>query len=79
MERFIIMEKNRLSKRTKAAAYLIFLIIPLTIALGVQWLKSSGYNATGRIIYIMSVVIIFESMIPFLLIFEKRKPRQGNW
>ncbi len=68
-------EKRKLSKRTKAAAFLILLIVPLTIAAGVYYYKTNDYNASGRIVYLMSAAVIFETMIPFMLVFEKRKPQ----
>lgn len=67
--------KQKLSKRTKAAAALILLVIPATIALGVYYYKSNSYNISGRIIYLISAAVIMETMIPFILIFENRKPQ----
>lgn len=62
-------EKNRrMSKRTFVAALLIFLAVPLTLFLGIRFLKDSGYG-------IVSVIVLIESMLPFFLIFEGRKPR----
>lgn len=68
-------DKKKLSKRTKAAAILILLIIPLTIALGVWYYLSSDYHFTGRIVYLISAAVIVETMLPFVLIFEGRKPQ----
>ena len=60
--------KGKLSKRTKATMLLSLLMIPLTIWAGLQW---NG----GRKYMIISFAIIFETMLPFFLIFEGRKPQ----
>ena len=60
--------KGKLSKRTKAAMLLSLLAIPLTIWAGLQW---NG----GRKYMIISFAIIFETMLPFFLVFEGRKPQ----
>lgn len=61
-------EKRRLSRRTAAAAGLILLLIPLTLYIGVFYLE-------GRKYYFISLVILLETMLPFFLIFEGRKPQ----
>ncbi|MDR2605702.1 MAG: ATP-binding cassette domain-containing protein [Oscillospiraceae bacterium] len=61
-------QKRRLSKRTIAAAVSILLLIPLTIYIGVFFLG-------GRKYYFISLLIILETMAPFALIFESRKPQ----
>lgn len=58
----------KLSKRTLAAIIIIVLAIPLTIFVGTYFLDSRKY-------YFISLLIILESMVPFVLIFEKRKPQ----
>ena len=68
-------EKLVLSRRTRTAALLILLFIPLTIALGAYYYRVSSYQLSGRIIYLISAAVIVQSMVPFLLIFEKRKPQ----
>ena len=60
--------KGKLSKRTKVTILLSLLAIPLTIWAG---LKLGG----GRKYMIVSFAIIFETMLPFFLIFEGRKPQ----
>ena len=60
--------KGKLSARTKATIMLSLLAIPLTIWAGLQW-------GGGRKYMIISFVIIFETMLPFFLIFEGRKPQ----
>ena len=60
--------KGKLSKRTKITLLLSLLAIPLTISGG---LMIDG----GRRYMVMSLLIIFETMLPFFLIFEGRKPQ----
>ena len=58
---------NKLSMRTLIATVLILLSIPLTIFLGI-------YLFDDRRFYFISMLIIFQTMLPFVLIFECRKP-----
>jgi energy-coupling factor transport system substrate-specific component len=60
--------KNRLSKRTLTATGLILFVIPATIALGVYILDDRKY-------YFISLLIILCAMLPFVMIFEHRKPQ----
>ena len=60
--------QGKLSARTKATILLSLLLIPLTIWAG---LKLGG----GRKYMLVSLAIIFETMLPFFLIFEGRKPQ----
>ena len=60
--------KGKLSKRTKVTMLFSLLMIPLTIWAGLQW---NG----GRKYMVISFAIIFETMLPFFLIFEGRKPQ----
>lgn len=64
------MHKNnsRLSKRTLLSAVLILIVIPLTIAIGILFMEDRKY-------YFISVLIIIYSMLPFFMVFEKRKPQ----
>ena len=59
---------NRLNKRTLLAAAMIFLSIPLTIYLGMNLLDDRRF-------YFISLLIILQTMIPFALAFESRKPK----
>lgn len=59
---------GKLSKRTKATILLSLVAIPLTILGGLQ---IDG----GRKYMLISFAIIFETMLPFFLIFEGRKPQ----
>ena len=60
--------KRRLSKRTIAAMVMILLAIPLTIFIGIYYLDDRKY-------YFISLLIILETMLPFALVFESRKPQ----
>jgi len=59
---------GKLSTRTKLTILLSLLLIPLTIWGGLQ-------ISSGRKYMIISLAIIFETMLPFFLIFEGRKPQ----
>ena len=61
-------EKRNLSKRTVTAAVCILLLIPITIFAGIFYLEDRHYN-------LIAVLILFECMLPFILIFEDRKPK----
>lgn len=59
--------RRKLTKRTAAAALLILFAIPLTVFAGVYYLGDKKY-------YFISLLIILETMIPFCMVFENRKP-----
>lgn len=59
---------RRLGKRTLIAAVIILLMIPATILFGVFFLNDRKY-------YFISLLIIIYTMIPFVLVFENRKPQ----
>ena len=61
-------EKRNLSKRTIAASIAILLFIPLTIFAGIFYLDDRHYN-------MVAVLVLFECMLPFMLVFEGRKPK----
>jgi len=61
-------DKRKLSKRTVAAAISILLLIPLTIFIGVYYLGGTQY-------YFIAILILVETMLPFFLVFEGRKPQ----
>ena len=61
-------EKRSLSKRTVVAAVAILLFIPLTIFAGIFYLEDRHYN-------LVAVLVLLECMLPFLLVFEGRKPK----
>ena len=59
---------RKLTKRTLVATFLILILIPLTIYVGVFFLGDRKY-------YFISLLIILETMIPFCMVFESRKPK----
>ncbi|MDR1158222.1 MAG: ATP-binding cassette domain-containing protein [Oscillospiraceae bacterium] len=60
--------RHPLPRRTLAAAGMILLAVPLTIY--------AGYALFGdRKYYFISLLIILETMLPFALVFERRRPR----
>ena len=61
-------EKRKLSKRTMVASVLILLLIPLTLFVGVFYLKRQQYA-------LVSAMVLIECMLPFFMVFEGRKPQ----
>lgn len=61
-------EKRNLSKRTIVASVAILLFIPLTIFAGIFYLDDRQYN-------IVALLVLLECMLPFVIIFEGRKPK----
>lgn len=59
--------KRKLNKRTLISIAMILVAIPLTIYTGLYFLGDRKY-------YFISLLIIAEIMLPFVLIFENRKP-----
>ncbi|WP_330586785.1 energy-coupling factor transporter ATPase [Aminipila terrae] len=64
----VALNERKLSKRTKVAATMILLLIPLTIFIGIYYLNDRKY-------YFISMLIILETMLPFVMMFEDRKPQ----
>ncbi|WP_245156675.1 energy-coupling factor transporter ATPase [Clostridium aminobutyricum] len=64
----IAVPERTISKRTAAAAFMILLLIPLTIFCGVYYLEDRKY-------YFISMLLILETMLPFAMVFESRKPQ----
>ncbi|MGM9978956.1 MAG: ECF transporter S component [Clostridium sp.] len=62
------LNKNKISKRTKVSGLLILIVIPLTILFGIFFLNDRKY-------YVISLLIIIYTMIPFFMVFENRKPK----
>ncbi|PKM71841.1 MAG: septum site-determining protein MinC [Firmicutes bacterium HGW-Firmicutes-16] len=60
--------KRRLSKRTLLSALVIFIAVPLTVFVGIHFLGDRKY-------YFISLLVILESMLPFGLMFESRRPQ----
>ncbi|MFR1707717.1 MAG: ECF transporter S component [Clostridium sp.] len=61
-------KKSKLDERTVFASVLILIVIPITILFGVFVLKDRKY-------YFISLAIVMYTMIPFFMVFEKRKPQ----
>lgn len=55
-------------KRTIVSAVMIFVIMPVTILAGAVFLDNSRY-------LIISLMILLYTMLPFFMIYEKRKPK----
>ena len=64
----VSVEKRKLSMRTITATIIILLIIPLTVYIGVFYLGNRKY-------YFISMLVILETMLPFVMIYEGRKPQ----
>jgi len=60
--------ERKLSKRTIIATAIILLAIPLTIYFGVFFLGDRKF-------YFIALLILLETMLPFALVFESRKPQ----
>ena len=60
-------EKRKFSRRTVLSFFIVLIAIPLTI-----WF---GWRYGDRNFYIVSLLIIIYTMIPFFLVFEKRRPQ----
>ena len=61
-------QKRKLAKRTVLASVLILLLIPVTLFVGVRCFG-------GRKYYAISLLIMAETMLPFFLVFEGRRPQ----
>jgi energy-coupling factor transport system ATP-binding protein len=59
---------RKLSRRTGIAALIVILAIPLTIYVGIYYLGDRKY-------YLVALLIILETLIPFAAAFERRKPQ----
>jgi len=61
-------KKQKLSKRTLAATIMVLLLIPLTLFFGIKLFAGQRY-------YLIALLVLFECMLPFFLVFEGRKPQ----
>ena len=59
---------RKLTKRTLFTTFLILILIPLTIYLGINFFGDRKY-------YLTSLFILFETIVPFFMVFESRKPK----
>ena len=64
----ILQSDRKLTKRTLLATFLILLLIPLTLYVGICFLGDRKY-------YFISFLIILETILPFCMVFESRKPK----
>ena len=64
----VSVSEHRLSPRTKAAAALCLLAVPATMFFGIWYLGDRKY-------YFVSLLILLEISLPFVLSFEGRKPK----
>ena len=64
----VLQEKKPLKKQTLFSSLLILFLIPFTIYFGASFLG-------GRKYYFISLLVILETMIPFCMVFESRKPK----
>lgn len=63
-----IIAKQKLSKRTLVATAIIIVLIPVTIFVGIKFGNNLQY-------YLFSLIIMLECMLPFVMVFEGRKPQ----
>jgi energy-coupling factor transport system ATP-binding protein len=61
-------KKSGVTKRTIIASVSILLLIPLTISAGIFLFDNQHYN-------IVALLVLLECMLPFILMFEGRKPK----
>ena len=61
-------QKQRLSQRTRLSLLLILLAIPLTLLAGIYFFDDRKY-------FFISMLILLETMLPFALVFEGRRPQ----
>ena len=59
---------NKLSKRTLIATFFILILVPVTIFSGIYLLDNKKF-------YIISLLIILEIFVPFIINFEEKKPQ----
>lgn len=61
-------QKRRFPVKTLISLFLVLVLVPATILLGVFALHDRAY-------YFISLLLIVYTMVPFFLLFEKRKPQ----
>lgn len=61
-------ENRHLNKRTVFSCVSILILVPVTLFIGVFYLKKSQY-------YLTAVLVALECMLPFFVTFEGRKPK----
>lgn len=60
--------KNGINKRTLLAMIFVLIAIPVTMYIGIHHFEDRKY-------YFISILMIIEILIPFAVVFEKRKPK----
>ncbi len=60
-------EKRKFSKRTVISFFMVFLVVPLTMFVGIWFFKDQKY-------YLISILMIIEILVPFFIMFEKKRP-----
>lgn len=65
---FTVRSKGGFSMRLIVSALFILVVIPLTIYSGIYYFGDRKY-------YFISLLIIFETLLPFFLVFERRMPK----
>lgn len=63
-----VKRRKRLSKRAWCTLFMMLLAVPLTVLAGTYWLGDRKY-------YFISSMLILEAVLPFLVLFENRKPQ----
>ena len=61
-------EKRKLSRRSVFGAVVCFVLVPLTVFVGVFYFGDRKY-------YFISLLVLLETMLPFFLLFEGRRPQ----
>ena len=62
------LKKEKLKKRTVISIFFILFLIPLTLFISTTLLDKKQY-------YITALLVLIECMLPFFVVFEKRKPK----
>lgn len=75
-------QRRKLTKRSKVSLWILLVFIPVTIFACVAWVDAQGEFVQwlggifgNRKYYILSLVIVVYSIIPFFMVFEGRKPQ----
>ena len=80
---YIAAKKQKLTKRTKMCIFMLFVMVPLTIIVGLALIDGGNEAITAffdkvfgaRKYYIISLIMVIYALIPFFMVFEGRKPQ----
>ncbi len=61
-------DSGRIRKRSLISAFIILVLVPLTIWFGMEFLNDRKY-------YFVSMFLIIYTMVPFFMVFENREPQ----